>query len=692
MDESKPKAKIPRTKRCYDFLQRNNTSFPEAITIKLRRALAKYREFNSGNISENFESHVARVLKYYQYLVRTVMVDPEYGIGVGTNSRGLLIYHKMGMGKSFLAVAVALATIDARRPIIIAPKSLHFNFATSVRRLLAMLLPDIAPEQAERTVQRFKYVAMDASNYAKTMSAPEFGGLDNALLIVDEAHNLFRAIINSADEKTNARQLYRMVMAARNLRLLFLTGTPSSKDPFELVPCFNMLAGGDLLPAHYDTFYRNYVDAAERRLRNVPWLANRLVGMVSYMGHDAGAVARMDGGLPEELPLIVERVEMSPEQYRAYLLARAKEASEGGKRDASNIKEKLLSVRITLALPGSERDKGSTYYVRSRSLSNFAAEDAEQKVIDLPDEAFTGLSSPKIVRMLDNLGSRPGPALVYSQFVHEGGLEVVARFLRKGGYVSWPDAGGRRYAVISGDVPVETRAQVQTAWNSPENRHGGVINALLVSRTGTEGLDLKHGRQVHILEPYWDKSREDQVRARLVRLGSHDDLPPEERDVQPYLYIAIANANVQAGIPADSREAATIDEVFHARGVAKAELNTRARELLQQVAIECALAGRSNCHTCRPTDRPLFGPSAEQDLRRPNPCHAVVEREMEVEVLVLDGKEYHFRRDAGRPGGVVFFAHDATLDAFVELPRSDPAYVRLMGLLSCVPEAGHACA
>lgn len=47
---------------------------------------------------------------------------------------------------------------------------------------------------------------------------------------------------------------------------------------------------------------------------------------------------------------------------------------------------------------------------------------------------------------------------------------------------------------------------IQQLWNSPLNIHGEVIKILLVSKTGAEGLDLKYGRQVHILEPYWDKA------------------------------------------------------------------------------------------------------------------------------------------------------------------------------------------
>ncbi len=109
--------------------------------------------------------------------------------------------------------------------------------------------------------------------------------------------------MNSPNENTNARRLYQMVMEARNLRLLFLTGTFPSKDPFEIVPCFNMLAGYDLLPTQYEVFGKSYVDREGRAVRNAAKLANRLVGLVSHASHTlpaeppggAGAGARPPG-------------------------------------------------------------------------------------------------------------------------------------------------------------------------------------------------------------------------------------------------------------------------------------------------------------------------------------------------------------------------------------------------------------
>ena len=312
-------------------LVRNSTSFPTQMTARLRALHDDYvRLRREGDGTP--DALAAAGLKYYQYLVRAVMSAPGYGTGDPGNARGLLVYHTMGMGKTFLAAAVAMALWDVRKPVILAAKSLQGNFRSTVERLVALMDPGLAggalAAAQAAALARFQFVSLDAHNMAAqvarlTAGAQAADSLSGRLLIVDEAHNLFRGVINSTHGDTNARRVYEMVMAARNLRILFLTGTPASKDPFELVPCFNMLAGYDLLPTQYEDFYRRYVDVPGRAIRNRGKLANRLVGMVSHVTHalpsgpgagpggdeaGAGDAPRSLGGFPEELPMVVERV------------------------------------------------------------------------------------------------------------------------------------------------------------------------------------------------------------------------------------------------------------------------------------------------------------------------------------------------------------------------------------------------
>lgn len=765
----RPKVRLARASGGADAprLRRNNTSYPVRVTAMLRALHGRYTALLAGPASE--EQRWAALLKYYQYYVRAVMTNPEFGIGKEGNARGMLIYHLMGMGKTRLAVAVAMSLWDTRAPVIMLPRSLQKNFINEVNAALVALNPSAPPETIARLQEaarvRFQFISMDAYNMADQVTrigqpkvkgrkgaqdapggfSPELlggpGSLDGKLLIVDEAHNLFRAIINSGNENTNARRLYDMVQEAKDLRIIFLTGTPASKDPFELVPCFNMLAGRDLLPPQYETFVRLYVDKENKCVKNRERLANRLFGLVSHVApslpieptsETTGAASapkkpRADGGFPEQLPLIIERVEMAPDQYRQYLLAREKEETEG-KGGEGGVRGESIAASPPLSLPGSEKKAMRSYYVKSRALSNFAAarEWAGVSVERMPPQAFTEASTPKIARMVvKRIKVSMGPVLVYSQFVDAGGLKVVGRFLQNEGYEEFSIPGVKsgaeekeeksqpeekekkgerpdgkedpvdvkgmlspkpRYAIISGEVDSAVRDLLQKVFNSHANAHGEIIRALLVSKTGAEGLDLKYIRQIHKLEPYWDKAREDQVDARGVRLGSHDFLPVEEREVQPYLYIATANIAMRENMPEQNREEKTIDEIFHERALTRYALNLDFRKLLKSVSIECSLLEYGNCRVCVPTESVLYHDDFNQDIRLPDPCEAMAPKSVaakKLEIAQKDGSraQYFYIEDSSDLLGYQFFEYRKDLGGHAPVDPSDPVIPELLRAL-----------
>ncbi len=299
----------------------------------------------------------------------------------------------------------------------------------------------------------------------------------------------------------------------------------------------------------------------------------------------------------------------------------------------------------------------------------------------------------------------PGPVLVYSQFVDVGGLKPMSRFLQRRGYVPYvpgggssegaapslgapgegevpaaPSGGGPKgyYAVISGEVELANRETIKAAVVAPDNRHGEKIKIVLISKTGAEGLDLKFMRQTHQLEPYWDKARDDQVVGRAARIGSHDGLPRDEREVQPYLYIAIANRRIWELMTERDRETKSIDEQFHERALARYELNKAFRQLLVEVSLECAVFGYGPCRVCVPTDAPLFHDDPALDLRLPDPCAVRREAEVKARPLRLGGVTYYYTADPSNPLGYVFYARREDLGGYAPIDPSDPIVMDLL--------------
>ena len=67
---------------------------------------------------------------------------------------------------------------------------------------------------------------------------------------------------------------------------------------------------------------------------------------------------------------------------------------------------------------------------------------------------------------------------------------------------------------------------------------GSRIKIMLGSPSIKEGVSLLRIDQIHILEPYWNLSRIQQIIGRGIRFCSHKDLPKYKQTVKVYLYLA----------------------------------------------------------------------------------------------------------------------------------------------------------
>jgi hypothetical protein len=398
-------------------MNRNDTSFPAKLAEYMRN-LALTPEYP--------------FLKYYQNLTK------GFFTGMRTGARGILVTYEMGLGKSILAIAAVIDRMNDRQPIMLLAKSLSDNMRESIHKYVGMRakydpewpIGRLAGAELDSWIDaNFSFVSMNAGNMLRQMGDAAMSGLleqqlgdvaalenlDGKFLVVDEAHNWFRAIVNGSK---NARGLYDVVMKSKNLDLLFLTGTPIANDPFELVPCMNMLAGEVVLPEDYIEFKRLYV-TEDGRVRNREKLQNRLFGLVSSQKHKW---LESSGEFPERLPLTTVRVRMTPAQYVNYQLAREKERDEG----SGGIRGK--AARVALTKP--KNKSSSSYRVKSRQLSNY------------DPVAHAGGVSPKIAAMIDNIGKHASPGLVYSQFTGEGGLAPFIRGLIAAGWSEYRNVSG----------------------------------------------------------------------------------------------------------------------------------------------------------------------------------------------------------------------------------------------------------
>jgi hypothetical protein len=74
---------------------------------------------------------------------------------------------------------------------------------------------------------------------------------------------------------------------------------------------------------------------------------------------------------------------------------------------------------------------------------------------------------------------------------------------------------------------------------SVEKRGKKILNILMASASGAEGITLNNVRHVHIMEPHWTPARHDQVIGRAIRICSHATLPMDQRTVKVSFYISV---------------------------------------------------------------------------------------------------------------------------------------------------------
>jgi hypothetical protein len=157
--------------------------------------------------------------------------------------------------------------------------------------------------------------------------------------------------------------------------------------------------------------------------------------------------------------------------------------------------------------------------------------------------------------------------------------------------VSKKDFKPARYIMITGDPRLSPNndADVKAVTNNnnifrEENGNildisGEIIKVVLISQAGSEGLDFKAIRQVHILEPWYNINRQEQIIGRAVRNFSHKDLPFSKRNVQIFLYgTLLKNAQEESA-----------DLYVYRNAELKAIKIGKVSRLLKQTAVDCII-------------------------------------------------------------------------------------------------------
>ncbi len=339
---------------------------------------------------------------------------------------------------------------------------------------------------------------------------------DKNSVIVDEAHHL------RSGTKLQVMLISELMMAKK---LVLLTGTIFYNSLTDLSALVNTIKKDEVLPETNKEFKFFYYDETYELPTNVDTLKDRIKGTISYYKKPIDKL---------HYPTFVNeyiKVDMSNAQiseYRHYL-------------------KKILSLDNIQHIDYTVLDK--------RKVNNFLTVTRQ-----LSNTVDNSPNSPKILELFKYIKSHPKPCVVYSNFIDNGVLPLSVHLVKD--KIS--------YAIYYGEQTEEKRNKIIDQYNNME------IDVLLITSAGSESLDLKNTRFIHIMEPHWNESKISQIIGRAIRYDSHIALPEKDRNVTIIRWISVFGYK----IPYE-----TADEHLVSMAIQKDKMFQQFDEIIKEVSI-----------------------------------------------------------------------------------------------------------
>jgi hypothetical protein len=617
-----------------------NRTYPEIAEISndaLPPASLEALQTLRNNACEG--SHGGFKLQSQQRFLRRIL-SPDSPV------RNVLIVHGTGSGKTCSAIQVAEEYIlrpefQDKKVMVVSSRAVEENFRTQIfeinrvnidvasgtleskqctgRRYLDMLLriesepknwnnPTIR-DKLERTADKlidefYEFKAYESfGNLINNKIGPLKKNIDekwvhdtfdNRLLIIDEAHNIRESKLEGVT-KGVTEGLEKLVKIANGLVLVFLTATPMFDTFEEIVFYMNLFLWNDRVQDFDKPLKAENIFDENAELKDPETFRDWCSKYVSYV----------KGENPFTFPFRLPPPSIAPREAVKTSFLR-KTIMETDRIQYIPLVE---SIATGLQLKVLSKEKGGDKEEKRQSLmQNTVSVLPENKtfreVFSMAGDQYAYAVEPfltpeklpehsaKFTTVIKSIQEGEGVVLVYSNFVQNGAL-LFALALEEHGFVpavgtpklaspSYTGTPKGKYIMLTSAA---TDAEISTMLSrvkSPKNRDGKEIKVILSSPIAAEGIDFRYIRQVHILDPWWNMSRIEQVIGRGLRTCSHQLLPFEKQNCSVYLHV------VRTG---DGKEC--FDEyTYRTRVEPKAIKIAKVRRVMAQSAMDCPLQNK----------------------------------------------------------------------------------------------------
>ena len=593
----------------------------------------------------------------------------DYFVNISTY-KGLLLYHKLGAGKTCTSVLIAdhmLRNKKITRVYVLTPGSLRVNW-----------IDEYCKKCGDNFISKnFIFMTYNSNLQLKLQNY----NFDNSLIIIDEAHNLINSVRNLSP---NALMVYKKIYES-NCRVLLLTGTPIiqyihewslmgnllNPESFKNILVYNFNkpniveeafdhttvknkdcqgivsyypGNPDLYPTtiyrepikcrmglkqtekyteiftyeketigrgppplndpDYEINHQRYIRCVKRipsrKISNVYYdhpiikKYNNIVWQIKYLNllevkytEDKNKLNEQAGFelISRIYDLQIEMVNMVKSglnEYREKI------------RNGNNIKVNYNEIDKSLRRKEQEQnallrqlrkeqnfnlyfsrillfdDKDILKQLNIGNIQGNTEEEQEEKEDDIDlDTYYTswiedGLVntyrnllfevSPKYVALLTNIVSRIKTKHVIFSFFKTGiGIETLSAFFNKCGI---------SYGVFSGDIDDAERRRIINVFNSVENRDGKLMNVLLITEAGAEGISLLEVNNMHIIESSAREHKITQAIGRVARIYSHINMPKDRQYVNIWRYWSLPYLDKKA----KTSPTMPIDELLYTKG------------------------------------------------------------------------------------------------------------------------------
>ncbi len=450
-------------------------------------------------------------------------------------------------------------------------------------------------------------------------------------------------------------------------------------------------------------------------MKNIEIFKRRILGLTSFY-------SLKDDRLPEIKHKYEERIPMSFYQFQIYEILRTKERLSERKSDSKSTKGKKVKSTFRVfsrqssnfvfpedilrpypdptfivSLTKKNKKDDSKDVTNVMELEEKANEEGEiskeykeridNAIQDLalkgdtylkPGPDGLGKLSPKMEKMLYNIQRSPGLVFVYSNFRTVEGIEVFSKVLEFNGFSRYGAKNDLpKFAIYSGTEDETQKRDILKIFTSKENSHGKFIKIICATAAGAEGLDLKNIRQIHIMEPYWNQVRIEQVIGRGVRRGSHDELPPDERNIDIFRYFSVFTDQEKM----ETKDRMSTDEHIDLISYKKQGIINQVLLSMKETSIDCFLnlAITKPDYRCFSYGKNAYGisyyPQINLDIVKVNQSSEKKTIKKSLAKLLLFEKEFYLFDEKKKS---IYALHNKSKKAqIIDLKKAKPFYIDL---------------